>query len=68
MAMSLRAHKKEPYTLLSVVASIIVVILTLFSVNYLPEQFIFSGLLISILITFPFALSIYRKKKSEWCV
>jgi hypothetical protein len=68
MAMSLRAHKKEPYTLLSVVSSIIVVILTLLIVNYLPEQFIFSGLLISIVFTFPFALSIYRKKKSEWCV
>ena len=67
MAMSLRAHKKEPYTLLSVLGSVVVLTLTLILVNYFPVKFIFSGLLISIILTIPFAILIYRKKKHEWC-
>ena len=67
MAFYLRAHKKEPYMYLSIFGAVGTVFLTILTVNFLPFQYIYLSLLITAIIGFPFAYSIFVKKKSDWC-
>jgi len=68
MAFYLRAHMKEPYLYLSILNAIGIVLLTFLTVNFLPYQYIFIGLLLTTIISFPFAYLIFRKKRIAWCI
>ncbi|MDP3398296.1 MAG: hypothetical protein Q8S23_04045 [Bacteroidales bacterium] len=66
MAFYLRAFKKEPFMILSFLSSICVVILTWFSILYLPTKYVFSGLLITTIVFLPLTVGMYFKKRNKW--
>lgn len=67
MAFFLRSTKKEPYMKLSILGSLMVLILTYFSSKWFTVDYIFLGLLITTIITFPVSYNIYIKRKLDWC-
>jgi hypothetical protein len=66
MAIYLRAHKQEPYVILSVVSGIYIIISTFLCSKYLKPDLFFLGFFSSYLFVLPWSLKIYKDKKRLW--
>jgi hypothetical protein len=66
MAVYLRAHKKEPMVILSVISAIYIAVSTLLITKYFPPQYLFLGFLTSALWGLPATLWIFMRKRKEW--
>lgn len=66
MAVYLRAHKQEPYVVVSAVSGIFVLVTTYLSAKYMPSNYIFLGFALSFVFILPWSYYIYKNKKQEW--
>ncbi|HUX50273.1 MAG TPA: hypothetical protein VMW73_05710 [Spirochaetia bacterium] len=66
MAIYLRAHKKEPLLLPSVVSGVATAILSLIVIRALGPDEVFVGFFASTVAAFPWFFSIYRQKRADW--
>lgn len=66
LAVYLRAHKKEPLVLVSIIMAIYILITTFLCTKYLPPDYIFIGFLSSFIISMPWILYIFYKKNKLW--
>ncbi|MEG6612852.1 hypothetical protein V6C42_08350 [Pseudoclostridium thermosuccinogenes] len=66
LAVYLRAHKKEPLVLPSLVSAIYIAISTYFITRFLPSDFLFLGFLSSFLFNLPWCIKIFISKRKEW--
>jgi hypothetical protein len=66
LAVYLRAHKKEPLVLLSVLSAVYIVISTFLVIKYLPPQYLFLGFLTAQLWGLPATIILFIKKRKEW--
>jgi len=66
LAMYLRAHKKEPMVVISVLLAIYIAITTLFITKYMAPQYLFLGFLTAVLWGLPVTVWIFLKKRKEW--
>ncbi|KSV57504.1 lipopolysaccharide biosynthesis protein [Acetivibrio ethanolgignens] len=62
----LRAHKKEPFMIISVCSGLISSILTLFFTNILGIEYMFLGLMLTNIIILPVSVYIWKKCRMEW--
>jgi len=66
MALFLRAHKKEPFLLTSIIITSNIILLTFISIKLLSVEFIYIGLLGTSIISLPFIIAIFNKKRILW--
>ena len=66
MSTYLRAHKREPYMLVSVLSGGISALLTYAFTRYMGLEFIFIGLLISNVLVLPMAIVIWKQFRIKW--
>jgi hypothetical protein len=66
LATYLRAHKKEPLVLPSVLSAIYIVVTTLLCATYLPQKLFFLGWFSSCVWTLPWIGYIFRTCRHEW--
>jgi hypothetical protein len=66
LATYLRAHKKEPLVVPSVVSAVYVTLATLFCARYLSPQYFFLGWLSGCAWGVPWIIHIFRTKKLAW--
>lgn len=66
LAVYLRAHKREPLVLPSVVSAIYILVTTILCANYLPQRYFFLGWLSGCMWGVPWIVYIFCTKKREW--
>ncbi len=66
LATYLRAHKKEPLMLPSVISAIYITVTTILCARYLDPAYFFLGWLSSCIWGFPWILYIFHRRKREW--
>jgi hypothetical protein len=66
LAVYLRAHKKEPLVIPSLVSAVYIVIATILCARYLPAKYFFLGYLSSYFWGLPWVTYIFIRKKKEW--
>ena len=66
LAIYLRAHKKEPFVMPSLISAIYIAVSTYFIARYLHVDFLFLGFLSSFLFGLPWCIWIFITKRSEW--
>lgn len=66
LAIYLRAHKKEPLVLPSIVSAIYIAVSTYLISRYLPSDFLFMGFLTSFIFCIPWCICILISKRKEW--
>lgn len=66
IATYLRAHKKEPFVMLSLVSAVYILVSTYLCAKYLPLNCFFLGFLSSYIFSLPWAIKIYKNKIKEW--
>lgn len=66
LAIYLRAHKKEPLVLPSIVSAIYIAVSTYLISRYLPSDFLFMGFLTSYIFGLPWCFHIFITKRREW--
>ncbi len=63
MAIYMRAYKKEPLVVVSVVNGLYVAITTLLAAKYLPFEYLFSGFTSAYVLVLPWVYWIFRSFK-----
>ena len=66
LATYLRAHKEEPYMIVSVCSGSIGTVLTFVITHFLGVQFMFLGLLLANVISLPMSIYIWKMCKKKW--
>lgn len=66
IAIYLRAHKQEPFMILSVVSGIYILVSTFIIVRYLSINFLFIGFFTAQVLGLPWCISIFYKKRRLW--
>ena len=66
LAVYLRAHKKEPLVLLSILSAVYIVITTFLIVKYMAPQYLFLGFLTAQIWGLPVTIFLFIKKRKEW--
>jgi|GEM_PF-27383 len=66
VAMFGRAHKQEPFFIVTLVTAAVSIGLTVLFVNILPIDFIFLGLLVAGVLNVPVYVIMYKKLKLKW--
>lgn len=65
LSMYVRSHKKEPFMIMSIINGIFVLIVTVVVSNQFPFEYIFTGYLLSFIITIPWSYSIFNKFRTN---
>ena len=66
IAIYLRAHKQEPFMILSIVSGIYILVCTFIIVKYLSINFLFMGFFTAQVLGLPWCISIFYKKRRLW--
>lgn len=66
MATYLRAHKQEPYMIVSILSGVSSALLTYIFAYYMGQDYIFIGYFMSNLLVLPAAIHIWRKFRVRW--
>jgi len=66
MALYLRAHKREPYVVPSIVNGLFVAIVTFLCGKYLNSSLFFLGFITSFVFGLPWTTMIFKKRRSAW--
>lgn len=66
LAIYLRAHKRDPLVLLSLVSGIYIAISTYFIAKYLSSDLLFLGFLTSFVFSLPWCIWIFIAKRRDW--
>ena len=65
-ALYLRAHKEEPFMIISLISAVYISVLTYFSGRYLNAEYIFTGFLSAFLWTVPWTSYIFITRRKKW--
>ncbi|MDB5288277.1 MAG: hypothetical protein JWR05_3226 [Mucilaginibacter sp.] len=66
LAVYLRAHKKEPLVVLSILSAVYIVITTFLVIKYMAPQYLFLGFLTAQIWGLPVTIFLFIKKRKEW--
>lgn len=66
LAIYLRAHKKEPLVLPSLISAIFIASTTFIVAKFMSSDYLFLGYLISFIFVLPWFIVIFVKKRREW--
>lgn len=66
LAVYLRAHEEEPYMWLSVFSGVFSGVTTFMVLKFVSVNSVFMGLLFSYVVTMPWAILVFKKKRKEW--
>lgn len=66
LAVYLRAHKKEPFVLISVVKAVYIGVSTVLIIKFMPPQYLFLGFFTAVMWVLPWSVRLFIRKKKEW--